>query len=140
MIIYMAHFDHLGTDKDGGIFNGADDNASGTVTLIEIAEAFLKEKKHPKRSVGFLWVSAEEIGLFGSQYFAEHPLVPIENIAAAINLDMVARTQTEEDLNILALDEMNMPGNYEFNDLSHPDNFLFNRDACRLSSANRCRV
>ncbi len=157
MIIYMAHFDHLGTDNEEGVFNGADDNASGTVALIEIAEAFLKEKKHPQRSVGFLWVSAEEIGLFGSKYFAEHPLVPIENISAAINLDMVARTQTEEDLNsdregitisggdtikviggiqskvlmdlnIQALEEMNLPGNYEFNDISHPSQFFYRSD------------
>ena len=75
MVIYMAHYDHVGTDGQGGVFNGADDNASGSVALIEIAEAFMKEKKRPKRSIGILWVSAEEIGLFGSQYFADHPLV-----------------------------------------------------------------
>jgi len=78
VVIYLAHYDHVGTDGSGGVFNGADDNASGTVALIEIAEAFKKEKKRPKRSIGFLWVSAEEIGLFGSQYFADHPLIPAE--------------------------------------------------------------
>ena len=81
VVIYMAHFDHVGTDGEGGVFNGADDNASGTVALIEIAEAFMKEKKRPRRSIGILWVSAEEIGLFGSSYFADHPLVPLKNIA-----------------------------------------------------------
>jgi hypothetical protein len=97
VVIYVAHYDHMGTDGNGEVFNGADDNASGTVALIEIAEAFLKEKKSPGRSIGILWVSAEEIGLYGSQYFAEHPLVDKEKIAAVINLDMVSRTKTKED-------------------------------------------
>jgi Zn-dependent M28 family amino/carboxypeptidase len=153
----MAHFDHVGTDGQGGIFNGADDNASGTVGLIEIAEAFMNEKKPPRRSVGFLWVSAEEIGLFGSQYFAEHPLVPIEEIVSAINLDMIGRTKSEEDLesnrssltivgrdtvkvigalqssmlmelNEEALDETGLVGNYHYNDINHPDRFFFRSD------------
>lgn len=157
MVIYSAHFDHLGTDGLGGVFNGADDNASGTVGLIEIAEAFLKEKKAPMRSVGFLWVSAEEIGLFGSKYFSDHPLVPIESIASVINLDMISRTQTEEDrasgrsditisggdtvkviggiqskvlmdINVEALDEMGLPANYDFNDIHHPSRFFYRSD------------
>lgn len=157
VVLYMAHFDHLGTDGQGGVFNGSDDNASGSVALIEIAEAFLKEKKQPKRSIGFLWVSGEEIGLFGSSYFADHPMVQIENIAAAINLDMVARTQTEEDrqsdrndlticggdtvevigglqskvlmeLNAQSLDEVGLIGNYTYNDLNHPSQFFYRSD------------
>jgi len=157
MILYMAHFDHIGTDGQGGVYNGSDDNASGSVALIEIAEAFMKEKKQPKRSLGFLWVSGEEIGLFGSSYFANHPLVPTENIAAAINLDMVARIQSEEDrqsnrdditiqggdtievigglqskilmdLNAQALEEVGLVGNYTYNDLNHPSQFFYRSD------------
>ena len=157
VVIYTAHYDHLGTDGNGGVFNGADDNASGSVALIEIAEAFMKEKKRPKRSVGFLWVSAEEIGLFGSQYFANHPLVPRINIAAAINLDMVGRTKMEEDvkskvsglsiqagdsvrvigglqskvlmdINKKTLDEMGLAGNYEYNDTNHPYRYFYRSD------------
>ncbi len=157
VVLYMAHFDHLGTDGQGGVFNGSDDNASGSVALIEIAEAFLKEKKQPKRSVGFLWVSGEEIGLFGSSYFADHPMVPVENIAAAINLDMVARAQSEEDrqsdrddltieggdtieviggiqskvlldLNAQSLKEVGLIGNYTYNDLDHPSQFFYRSD------------
>ncbi|MCK4748753.1 MAG: M20/M25/M40 family metallo-hydrolase, partial [Bacteroidales bacterium] len=98
VVIYLAHYDHVGTDGKGGVFNGADDNASGTVALIEIAEAYMSEKNRPARSIGILWVSAEEVGLYGSRYFAEYPLVPTEKIAAVINLDMIGRTKTEEDV------------------------------------------
>jgi hypothetical protein len=157
MVLYLAHYDHLGTDEQGGVFNGADDNASGTVALLEIAEAFQKEKKKPGRSVGFLWVSAEEIGLFGSEYFAAHPLIPEDKIAAVINLDMVGRSKTEEDvhsdrqsltiqggdtvkvigalqsavlmkINQKTLDEMGMTGNYTYNDINHPDRYFYRSD------------
>ena len=157
VVIYTAHYDHMGTDANGGVFNGADDNASGSVALIEIAEAFMKEKKRPKRSIGILWVSAEEIGLFGSQYFADHPLVPQENIAAAINLDMLGRTKMEEDvkskrsgltiqggdsvkvigglqskvlmdINTRTLEDMGLVGNYIYNDTNHPDRYFYRSD------------
>ena len=156
-VIYVAHYDHIGTDGEGGVFNGADDNASGTVALIEIAQAFLKEKKQAKRSLGFLWVSAEEIGILGSKHFADNPMVPVEGIAAVINLDMISRSQTEEDrassredliitggdsveifgglqskilmeLNEEALDDMNLPGNYRYNDPDHPFRFFYRSD------------
>ena len=165
MIIYLAHFDHLGTDGRGGVFNGADDNASGTVGLLEIAQAFMNEKKPPSRSIGFLWVSAEEIGLFGSQYFANHPLVPIQEIVGVINLDMIGRTKTEEDIQSSrssltiaggdtvkviggmqsslmmdiskkALKESGMIGNYEFNDLNHPDRYFFRSDHINFARKN----
>lgn len=157
VVIYVAHYDHVGTDGQGGVFNGADDNASGTVALLEIAEAYMKEKKHPRRSVGFLWVSAEEIGLFGSQYFADHPLVPNENTAAVINLDMVGRVKTQEDvqstragltivgrdsvkviggmqskvlmeINVQSLEEMGLFANYTYNDLNHPERYFYRSD------------
>jgi len=157
MVIYVAHYDHVGTDGLGGVFNGADDNASGTVALIEIAEAFKMENEMPRRSIGILWVSAEEIGLFGSQYFAEHPLVPKERIAAVINLDMVGRTKAAEDqlsersgLTIQAVDsvkiigglqsevlmkinektlkEAGLVGNYQYNNLTDPNRYFYRSD------------
>ncbi|MEA3460268.1 MAG: M20/M25/M40 family metallo-hydrolase [Bacteroidota bacterium] len=157
MVIYVAHYDHLGTDGQDGVYNGADDNASGTVALIEIAEAFKKEEKSPRRSIGILWVSAEEVGLFGSQYFAEHPLVPRENIAAVINLDMVGRTKTEEDvlsdrsdltiqagdsvkvigglqsevlmkINKKTLKQAGLVGNYQYNNLTDPNRYFYRSD------------
>jgi len=97
MVIFSAHYDHVGYDDEGNIYNGADDNASGSVALLEIAEAFMKEKKMPKRSIGFLWVSAEEIGLYGSEYYSNHPLYDLNKTAAAINLDMVSRRKTEAE-------------------------------------------
>lgn len=157
MVIYVAHYDHVGTDGMGGVFNGADDNASGTVALIEIAEAFKMEDEKPKRSIGILWVSAEEIGLFGSQYFAEHPLVPKEKIAAVINLDMVGRTKTSEDklsersgltiqsadsvkvigglqsevlmkINEKTLKKAGLVGNYQYNNLTDPNRYFYRSD------------
>lgn len=163
VVIYVAHFDHVGTDGLGGVFNGADDNASGTVALIEIAEAFLKEKKTPKRSIGILWVSAEEIGLFGSQYFANHSLVPLDKIAAVINLDMVGRTKSKEDeesnrsgltvvggdtvkviggkqskvlmdINKKTLKEMGLIANYTYNDVNHSERYFYRSDHINFAS------
>jgi len=157
VVIYVAHYDHVGTDGKGGVFNGADDNASGTVALIEIAQAFMKEKKRPARSIGILWVSAEEIGLYGSKYFSDHPMVPEENIAAVINLDMVGRVRTPEDemsegsgltiagrdevkvigglqsevlmeISKESLDQMELIGNYEYNDLTNPERYFYRSD------------
>jgi Zn-dependent M28 family amino/carboxypeptidase len=89
-IVYMAHWDHLGKIKtsDGyDIYNGAVDNATGVAALFAIAEAFLSEEKAPERSVVFLAVTAEESGLLGSKYYAEHPAFPIETTAGGINID-----------------------------------------------------
>lgn len=94
-VVYTAHYDHLGVN-DEGIYNGADDNGSGTVALLEIAEAFQNMKKKPKRSVVFAWVTGEEKGLLGSSYYSENPVFPLENTLVDINLDMVGRSGEEE--------------------------------------------
>ncbi len=103
VIVVGAHFDHVGTSAsfdagriggmvDGdGIWNGADDNASGTSTLIEVAEAFSNAGVHPKRSLLFIAFSAEEQGLFGSLWYCQHPLLPLERTVAMVNMDMVGR-------------------------------------------------
>jgi hypothetical protein len=73
------------------IFNGADDDGSGSVTLLEVAEALARAPAKPRRSVLFVWHTAEESGLYGSAYFTEHPTVPRDSIVAQLNMDMVGR-------------------------------------------------
>ena len=101
-IIYTAHYDHLGVDQNGKIYNGADDNGSGTVALLEIAEAFTKLPNNPKRSIVFAWMTAEEIGGIGSQYYVNHPLFPLEKTVTCINLDMIGRVKTSDDKHRMA--------------------------------------
>ena len=96
-VIYLAHYDHLGTTVNGGIYNGADDNGSGVVALLEIAEAFKNLAKKLKRSVVFAWVTAEEVGLLGSQFYVQNPLFPLSQTIACINLDMVGRVYEPRD-------------------------------------------
>jgi Zn-dependent M28 family amino/carboxypeptidase len=89
-VIYTAHWDHLGRDPDlkgDQIFNGAVDNASGVAGILEIAEGFAALPTPPKRSVLFLAVTAEEQGLLGAKWYAKHPLYPLENTLAVINID-----------------------------------------------------
>lgn len=93
IIVLSAHYDHIGTKK-GAVFNGADDDGSGTVALLEMAQAFQLAKKAghgPKRSILFLHVTGEEHGLHGSRYYSENPLFPLKNTVADINIDMIGR-------------------------------------------------
>ena len=105
-IIYTAHWDHLGKDpkREGDqIFNGAMDNASGVATMLEIAEAFSQLKPAPKRSVLFLAVTAEEKGLLGAKYFAEHPLYPLTKTLANFNMDGASMFGRRSDLGVVGL-------------------------------------
>ncbi len=89
-VIYTAHWDHLGRHPElqgDQIFNGAIDNASGVASVIELAAAFMKVNPPPKRSVLFMATTAEEAGLLGAKFYAEHPLYPLEKTLADINLD-----------------------------------------------------
>lgn len=93
-IVFTAHMDHVGVGRpvDGdSIYNGADDDASGTATIIELAEAFASLPTPPRRSLVFMTVSGEENGLLGSAWYAEHPLFPTEETVANINIDMIGR-------------------------------------------------
>ncbi|MGE0127460.1 MAG: M20/M25/M40 family metallo-hydrolase [Blastocatellales bacterium] len=95
-----AHYDHVGTRTTGEgdrIFNGADDDGSGTVGTLAIAEALANGSQRPKRSVIFVWHAGEEKGLWGSAYFADHPAVPINQIVAQLNIDMIGRSRKEGD-------------------------------------------
>jgi hypothetical protein len=115
VLVISAHYDHVGV-KNGDVYNGADDDGSGTVAVLQIAEAFQKAKKAghgPKRSILFLHVTGEEHGLHGSRYYSEHPLFPVANTIADINIDMIGRR-----------------------DFDHPDtnNYVYVIGADRLSS------
>ena len=96
ILVISEHYDHVGI-KNGEVFNGADDDGSGTVALLEIAQAFNEAKKQgfgPKRSILFLHVTGEEHGLHGSRFYSENPLFPLENTIADINIDMIGRRDT----------------------------------------------
>jgi Zn-dependent M28 family amino/carboxypeptidase len=90
-VVFSAHHDHIGQRVDGDAFNGADDNASGTAGLLEIAQAFALADARPTRSIVFLSVSGEELGLWGSQWFSDHPTWPLDKIVADVNIDMIGR-------------------------------------------------
>lgn len=77
--------------RPDSIYNGADDDGSGSMSVLEIAESYASGKLHPKRSIMFIWHVGEELGLFGSEYFTDHPTVPRESIVAELNMDMVGR-------------------------------------------------
>jgi Zn-dependent M28 family amino/carboxypeptidase len=96
-LIITAHYDHEGV-KNGAIYYGADDDGSGTVAVLEMAEAFVKAKAAgygPRRNVLFMTVSGEEKGLWGSAYYGDHPTVPLEKVTADLNIDMIGRVDTE---------------------------------------------
>jgi len=93
-VVYSAHMDHLGVGapvNGDSVYNGADDDASGTIAVVEAAEAFAQLEPRPRRSIIFLTVSGEEKGLWGSAYFTENPPVPLAQVVADLNLDMVGR-------------------------------------------------
>ena len=136
-----SHHDH-NPMREGRIYPGSDDNISGVVGMFEIAEA-LKISK-PRRSVVFVWNTAEERGLIGSYSFVQHCPVPVEKISANLNLDMISRNDTnhiyligsnklssELDASIRAMNEPPGPGltlDYEYEDPAHPDRFFFRSD------------
>jgi Zn-dependent M28 family amino/carboxypeptidase len=105
-VIYSAHWDHLGKDTSlhgDQIYNGANDNASGTAGLLELAEAFTKITPAPKRSILFLSVTGEERGLLGSKYYAENPLYPLKATLADINMDELNQWGKSKDVRVIGL-------------------------------------
>jgi hypothetical protein len=97
-----AHYDHLGTrtaSTGDPIYNGADDDGTGTVALLATAEALTKAPRRPKRSVLFVWHMGEEEGLWGSQYFTTFPTVPLDSIISQLNIDMIGRSRPKGDTN-----------------------------------------
>ena len=151
IIIISAHLDHLGVDKNGNINNGADDDGSGTVALLEMAQAFKTAKDEgfgPKRSILFLHVTAEEIGLQGSRYYIENPVFPIKNTIADLNIDMIGRSdKNHKDIDYIYLigsDRLstelhyiseavnakffNLELNYKYNDKSERNRYYYRSD------------
>jgi hypothetical protein len=96
LVVFSGHADHIG-GTGNGINPGADDDASGCAAILEIAQAFQSLEKKPLRSLLFLWVTGEEIGLFGSQSYVNNPLFPLENTVADLNIDMIGRNKGVAD-------------------------------------------
>ncbi|GGY00139.1 M20/M25/M40 family metallo-hydrolase [Massilia dura] len=94
-VMLTAHYDHLGI-RDGVIHNGANDDGSGTVSVIEIAAALAAQKERPKRSIVFMTVFGEELGLLGSRYYGRHPVFPLKDTVANLNLEQIGRTDDSE--------------------------------------------
>ena len=151
IVVVSAHYDHVGI-KNGEVYNGADDDGSGTVSLLEIAQAFEKAKKEghgPKRSILILHMTGEEHGLYGSEFYSENPLFPITKTVADVNIDMVGRRdELHKDSNnyvyligsdYLSTDLFNICEavntkythlnlDYKFNDRKDPNRFYYRSD------------
>jgi len=95
-ILLTAHYDHLGMDGPGRVFHGANDDGSGTVSVMEVARALARLPQHPRRSIVFMTFFGEEEGLIGSAYYAHHPLLPLAKTIADLNLEQVGRTDSTE--------------------------------------------
>ncbi|GHA63157.1 hypothetical protein GCM10007389_14490 [Pontibacter akesuensis] len=157
VVVVTAHYDHVGVEEalEGDkIFNGANDDGSGTVAVLELAEAFAQAKKDgygPRRSVLFMTVTAEEKGLLGSEYYSENPIFPLANTVANVNIDMIGRMDYEHektnDSNYIysigadklsselhqineAMNEkyVNLKLDYTFNDENDPNRFYYRSD------------
>ncbi|HEY0029358.1 MAG TPA: M28 family peptidase [Bacteroidia bacterium] len=101
LIVITAHYDHLGIEG-AVVFNGADDDGSGTVAVMQLAQAFAQAKKEghgPRRSMLFMAVSGEEKGLLGSAYYSEHPVFPLKNTVCDLNIDMIGRLDEKHQKN-----------------------------------------
>lgn len=140
-IIYSTHWDHLGVGQPvqgDSIYNGAVDNASGTAALLSIAEAFSKLQQKPERTVVFLFVTAEEQGLLGSEYYAQHPIFPIDKTVGNINMDALNPNGPMKDLTVVgygqsdlddyATEEAGKQGRYILPDQEPEKGFYFRSD------------
>lgn len=157
-LFVTAHYDHIGV-TDGKVFNGADDDGSGTVSLIEIAQAFMDAKKAgyaPKRNIIFMAVSGEEKGLLGSLYYTDHPVVPLEKTVADLNIDMVGRIDEAHsndtnyvyiigsdklsselhEINVRAGEEADISLDYKYNDPNDPNMFYYRSDHYNFAKNN----
>ncbi len=160
-VVISSHLDHIGVTAGGQINNGADDDGSGTVAMLEIAQAFKKaadEGKGPQRSIVFLHVTGEEKGLLGSKYYTDYdPIFPLENTVANLNIDMIGRIDPKRggDRNYIYLigsdklstdlhelsEEMNakytnLVLDYTFNDENDPNRFYYRSDHYNFAKNN----
>lgn len=157
VVVVTAHYDHVGVDESlegDKIFNGANDDGSGTVAVLEVAEAFAQAKKDgygPRRSILFMTVTGEEKGLLGSEYYAENPIFPLENTVADVNIDMIGRMDFDHEktndsnyIYVIGADKLsselhkineemnqkyvNLKLDYTFNDENDPNRFYYRSD------------
>ncbi len=163
LVVITAHYDHVGKLKSGTgdlINNGADDDGSGTVSVLAIAKAFAeakKEGKGPRRSILFMTVTGEEKGLLGSEYYSEHPIFPLANTVVDLNIDMVGRRDPQHkdsapyvyiigsdklsaDLHELSerinKENLNIAFDYTYNDQNHPDQLYYRSDHWNFAKKN----
>ncbi|MBU2973321.1 M28 family peptidase [Zobellia sp. B3R18] len=160
-VVLSSHLDHIGVSPEGEINNGADDDGSGTVALLEIAQAFKKAVdagQGPKRSIVFLHVTGEEKGLLGSQYYADiDPIFPLENTVANLNIDMIGRidpkrTGERNYIYLIGSDKLstelhelseevnskytNIELDYTYNDENDPNRFYYRSDHYNFAKNN----
>lgn len=109
-VMFTAHYDHVGSDAAGNIYNGANDNASGSIGLLNIASGFSALKKKPARSIILFWTTGEEEGLHGSTYYTENPPFALEKTVAVLNFDMIARSRRDTDVGASLSGEIDITG------------------------------
>lgn len=163
LVVITAHYDHIGKRKSGDgdlINNGADDDGSGTVSVMTIAKAFAQAKsegKGPRRSILFMTVTGEEKGLLGSEYYSEHPIFPLENTVVNLNIDMVGRRDPQHKdsapyVYVIGSDKLstdlhnvsenvnktysNLVFDYTYNDQNHPDQLYYRSDHWNFAKKN----
>lgn len=162
LVIITAHYDHVGIRKEE-IYNGADDDGSGTSTVLELAEAFSLAAQNgyrPRRSMLFMTVSGEEIGLVGSEFYVENPLFPLENTVADLNIDMIGRTDPDYEKSefkdqyvyVIGADKLsselhamheevnnkyaNIKLDYRYNDEKDPNRYYYRSDHYNFAKKN----
>lgn len=160
ILVISSHYDHVGMDEEGNIFNGADDDGSGTVGILEIAEAFVQAREEgyrPKRSILFLHNTGEEKGLIGSKYYTDNPVFPLENTVADLNIDMIGRVDPDHTGNdnyvyLIGSDKLstelhelsekvnseyiNLDLDYKYNDENDPNRFYYRSDHYNFAKHN----
>lgn len=160
VLIITSHYDHIGISSDGQINNGADDDGSGTTTVLELAQAFTQaaaKGKGPKRSILFMTVTGEEKGLFGSLYYTENPIFPLANTITNLNIDMVGRVDDAHKDNpdyvyLIGSDKLsqelhdlseainkattNIALDYTYNDEEDPNRFYYRSDHYNFAKNN----
>lgn len=160
LVVVTSHYDHIGI-IDGKVYNGADDNGSGTVAVLEIANAFATAKKEgngPRRSMLFMTVSGEEKGLLGSLYYTDHPVFKLENTVANLNIDMIGRVDKKHEASngdyvyVIGSDKLSsdlhkinenanatythLDLDYTYNDPADPNQFYYRSDHYNFAKNN----
>lgn len=160
IIVITSHYDHLGVGPDGEIFNGADDDGSGTTALLELAEAFGKAKETgngPRRSVLFMTLTGEEKGLLGSEYYVKNPVYPLNQTVTNLNIDMVGRVDLTHEgkpdyIYLIGSDKLSgelhqlseqvnqqytkLDLDYAFNDENDPNRYYYRSDHYNFAKNN----